>query len=132
MLNSWSFSRNSAGQKKWQDIFKVLKGKNLQPRLLYPAIIDGEISPKVKRIQYHQTSFTTNVKGTSTVKKYKRRKKIYTINPKQLRTWHRNIYSNNYFKCKWIKCSNQKMQTGWKDTKTRPKYTLSSRNPLQT
>ena len=31
----------------WQDIFKVLKGKNLQPRLLYPARIsfrfDGEI-----------------------------------------------------------------------------------------
>ena len=31
----------------WQDIFKVMKGKNLQPRLLYPARIsfrfDGEI-----------------------------------------------------------------------------------------
>ena len=24
---------------KWQDIFKVMKGKNLQPRLLYPARI---------------------------------------------------------------------------------------------
>ena len=22
------------------------------------------------------------------------------------------IYINNYFKCKWIKCSNQKTQTG--------------------
>ena len=22
------------------------------------------------------------------------------------------IYINNYFKCKWIKCSNQKKQTG--------------------
>ena len=30
---------------------------------------------KVKRIQYHQTSFTTNVKWTYIVKKYKRRKK---------------------------------------------------------
>jgi len=32
---------------EWQDIFKVLKGKNMQPRLLYPARtsfrIDGEI-----------------------------------------------------------------------------------------
>ena len=37
---------------------------------------------KVKRIQYHHTSFTTNVKGTYIVKKYKRRKKIYKINPK--------------------------------------------------
>ena len=24
---------------EWQDIFKVMKGKNLQPRLLYPASI---------------------------------------------------------------------------------------------
>ena len=35
-------------RKERQDIFKVLKGKNLQPRLLYPARIsfkiDGEIS----------------------------------------------------------------------------------------
>ena len=34
-------------RKEWQDIFKVLKGKNLQPRLQYPAsisfTIDGEI-----------------------------------------------------------------------------------------
>ena len=26
-------------RRQWQDIFKVLKGKNLQPRLLYPARI---------------------------------------------------------------------------------------------
>jgi len=42
---------------------------------------------KVRRIQYHQTSFTTNVKGTHIVKKYKRRKKVYKINPNQLRKW---------------------------------------------
>ena len=33
-------------RREWQDIFKVLKGKNLQPRLLYPAWISfrfGEI-----------------------------------------------------------------------------------------
>ena len=33
-------------RRKWQDIFKVLKGKNLQPRLLYARIsfkIDGEV-----------------------------------------------------------------------------------------
>ena len=27
------------------------------------------------------------------------------------------IYISNYFKCKWIKCSNQKTQTGLVDTK---------------
>ena len=26
-------------RREWQDIFKVMKGKNLQPRLLYPASI---------------------------------------------------------------------------------------------
>ena len=59
-----------------------MKGKNLL-RLQYLTRIsfkiDGEIKSfsdkqKVKRIQYHQTSFTTNVKGTYIVKKYKRRK----------------------------------------------------------
>ena len=83
-------------RREWQDIFKVLKRKNLQPRFLYPARIlfkiNGEIKKflrqaKVKRIQYFQTSFTTNIKGTYIVKKYKRRKKIYKISPKQLRKW---------------------------------------------
>ena len=68
-------------KREWQDIFKILKGKSLQLRLLYLARIsfkiDGEIKKlfrqaKVKRIQCHQTSFTTNVKGTYIVKKYKR------------------------------------------------------------
>ena len=72
------------------DIFKVLKGKNLQPRLLYPARIsfkiDGEMKKlfrqaKVKRIQYHQTSFTIKVKGTYIVKKYKRRKRSTKSTP---------------------------------------------------
>ena len=76
-------------RREWQDIFKVLKGKNLQPRLLYPTRISFKIDDqklfrqaKVKRIQYHQTSFTTNAKGTYIVKKYKRREKIYKINTK--------------------------------------------------
>ena len=116
-------------RREWQDIFKVLKGKNLQPRLLYPARIsfkiDGEtksFSDKQKlRLQYHQTRFTTNVKRTYIVKKHKRRKKIYKINPKQLRKWQQeHIYINNYCKCKWIKCSYQKTQTGLMDTKQDP------------
>ena len=82
-------------RRKWQDIFKVLKVKNRQPILLYLARILFKIDrekklfrqAKVKRIQYHQTNFTTNIKGTYIVKKYKRRKKIYKINPKQLRKW---------------------------------------------
>ena len=34
--------------REWQDIFKVLKGKNLQPRLLYPARISFKIDGEIK------------------------------------------------------------------------------------
>ena len=36
---------------KWQDIFKVLKGKNLQPRLLYPARISFKTDGEIKAFQ---------------------------------------------------------------------------------
>ena len=89
MLNSWSFSRNSACQKemKWQDIFKVLKGKNLQPRLLYPARIsfkiDGEIkrfSDKQKLREFRMTkpALQQTLKWLMGVKKYKRKKERST------------------------------------------------------
>ena len=35
-------------RRKWQDIFKVLKGKNLQPRLLYLARISFKIDREIK------------------------------------------------------------------------------------
>ena len=35
-------------RRKWQDIFKVLKGKNLQPRLLYLARISFKIDGESK------------------------------------------------------------------------------------
>ena len=77
-------------RREWQDIFKVLKRKNLESRLQYPVMISFKIDGKIKRfsdkqvnrIQYQQTSFTINVKGTYILKKYKRRKKICKINPK--------------------------------------------------
>ena len=46
----------------------------------------------------------TNVKVTYIVKKYKRRKKTYKINPKQLRKWHRHIYTNNYLNVNGLNC----------------------------
>ena len=79
--------------RKWQDIFKVLKGKTYNQDYCTQKRYHSKLmekskafqQSKVKRIQYHQTNFTTNVKGTYIVKKYKRRSKIYKINPKQLR-----------------------------------------------
>ena len=35
-------------RREWQGIFKVLKGKNLQPRLMYPARISFKIDEKFK------------------------------------------------------------------------------------
>ena len=35
-------------RREWQNIFKVLKGKNLQPRLLYPARISFKIDGEIK------------------------------------------------------------------------------------
>ena len=35
-------------RRKWQDIFKVLKGKNLQPRLLYLARISFKVDGEMK------------------------------------------------------------------------------------
>ena len=79
-----------------QDIFKVPKRKNLQPRLSYPTgisfKIDGEIksfSDKQKLREFSTTkpALKQMLKGLNIAKKYKRRKKIYKINPKQLRKW---------------------------------------------
>ena len=35
-------------RREWQDIFKVLKRKDLQPRLLYPARISFRIDGEIK------------------------------------------------------------------------------------
>ena len=35
-------------QREWKDIFKVLKGKNLQPGILYPARMSLEIEGEIK------------------------------------------------------------------------------------
>ena len=45
---------------------------------------------------------------------------------------NRNIHIDNFLKREWIKYSNQKTQSHWMDTKTRPIYMLSTRDPLQT
>ena len=47
-------------RREWQDIFKVMKGKNLQPRLLYPARISFRFSGEIKTFTDKQklTEFT--------------------------------------------------------------------------
>ena len=52
--NSWSFNRNSSGQREWQNILKVMKEKNLQPRLLYPERISFKYEREIKSFTYKQ------------------------------------------------------------------------------
>ena len=35
-------------RREWQEIFKVMKGKNLQPRLLYPARMSFRVDREIK------------------------------------------------------------------------------------
>uniref|UniRef100_A0A8D1ZTQ3 L1 transposable element RRM domain-containing protein n=1 Tax=Sus scrofa TaxID=9823 RepID=A0A8D1ZTQ3_PIG len=65
-------------RREWHNILKVMKGKNLQPRLLYPARLsfrcEGEIktfTDKQKLREFSNTSSTTNTKGTSLGRKEK-------------------------------------------------------------
>jgi len=66
-----------------------MKGKNIQPQILFPARLsfrfDQEIKfsrqAKIKRIRHHQTSFTTNAKEASPGRKYKRRKRSIENKP---------------------------------------------------
>ena len=43
-------------RREWQNIFKVLKGKNLQPRLLYLARISFKIDGEIKSFSDKQKS----------------------------------------------------------------------------
>ena len=38
-------------RREWQDVFKVMKENNLQPRLLYPARISSNMKEKSKALQ---------------------------------------------------------------------------------
>ena len=79
-------------RREWHDIFKVMKGKNLQPRLLYGCLSDSKKKnqkvyrqAKDKKIQHHQTSSTTNAKRTSLSRIHKRRKILTKNKPKTIK-----------------------------------------------
>ena len=54
MINSGSLSRNLQARKKWQDILKVLKEKNLQSQLLYLANVSFKIDRESKSFKDKQ------------------------------------------------------------------------------
>ena len=72
---------------------------------------------KVKRIQHHQTSSSTNAEGTPPDRTHKT-KRLIKLSPNNKVNGNRVILINNYLKCKWIKCSNQKTKVGQMDKTT--------------
>ena len=88
-------------RREWQDILKVLKGKNLQPRLQYPTRIslkiDGEIKSFADQLKLREFSTTKPdlqqmLKGLAQSRNTREEKRS-KINPKQLRKWQQeHIY----------------------------------------
>ena len=77
---SWN-SQNFSSQEGMAPHLKWWKGRtcNQEYPASFPFRFEGEIKSfprqaKVKRIQHHQSNFTTNTKGTSLGRKHKRRK----------------------------------------------------------
>ena len=120
-------------KREWQDIFKVLKEKNIQPRLLYPTKMSFKINGEIKSFMDKQKlrEFSTIkpalkqiLKGLTYPVNTRERKDLQKQTQINQENANRNIHINNYLKCKWIKCTNQKIQTDWMDTETRPIYMM--------
>ena len=94
-LRDYLSAETLQARREWQDIFKLMKGKNLQPGILYPARIsfrfDGEIKNFTDKQKLREFS-TTKQDLQQMLKellgmKHKRRKRSTITNPKQLRKW---------------------------------------------
>ena len=53
-LSADSFTERLQARREWQDIFKVLKWKNLQPRILYPERLSFRIEGEIKNFSNKQ------------------------------------------------------------------------------
>ena len=65
---------------------------------------------KAERIQQQQTRTSTNAKGSSLDRKHRKGLQTQTQNNKV--NGNGIILINNYLKCKWVECPNQKTKTG--------------------
>ena len=83
-------------RREWQGIFKVMKRKKPTNKITLPSNDLIQIrwrnqklyqQAKAMRTHHHQTSFTTNAKGTSLSGKHKRKKKPTKKSSNQLRKW---------------------------------------------
>ena len=81
---------------EWHEIFKVIKDKNLQPRILYLGrllfILDGEIKsfPDKQKLREFSTSkpaLPQMLKGFIQAGNTREGKDLHKMNPTQLRKW---------------------------------------------
>ena len=93
-------------RREWQDIFKILKEKNLQPRLLYPAKMSFKINGEIKSFMDKQKlrEFSTTKPTLQKILKgnTRERKDLQKQTQNNQENANRNICINNYLKCKWI------------------------------
>ena len=95
MLTADFSAETLQARREWHDLFKVMKGENLQPRLLYPERISFTFNGQIKSFTDKQKlrEFSTikpalqKTKGTSLSGKHRRRKGPTKTNPKQLTRW---------------------------------------------
>ena len=97
-----------------------MKGKRPKPKLLYPARISFKVDGQIKRLIDKQKlrEFSTTkavlqqiLKGLRLPVNTRETKDLQKQTQNNQENANRNIYINNYLKCKWIKCINQKLQT---------------------
>ena len=68
--------------REWQDIFKVLKEKNLQLRILYPARISFKTDGEIESVSDKQKLREFSITKPALQKKKKKKKKVkwtYTV-----------------------------------------------------
>ena len=91
-LTADSSAETLQARREWHNIFKVMKGKNLQPRLLYLTRIsfrfDREIKQKLRGFSTTKPALQQMLKELSFSKwETQEKKRTYQTNPKQLRKW---------------------------------------------
>ena len=104
-------------RREWQDILKVMKEKNLQPRLLYPAMVSFKYEGEIKNFTDKQKlrEFSTTKPALQQMLK----DLLYRGNSEKVTQTQNNkvngsgiIITNNYHICKWVEYPNQKTMTG--------------------
>ena len=105
-------------RREWQDIIRIMKEKNLQPILLYPTRISFKYKGEIKiftdkqKLREFSTTKPTLQQMLKTLLQTGNTKRVYKLEPKTIKYGNGIILINNYLKCKWVECPNQKTKTG--------------------